>query len=304
MKLETFQGFKRLNNDSFVQLTDEEFRRLQQTVIAISFDVMDFCDSHDIDYVLMGGSCIGAIRHQGIIPWDDDVDLGMLRKDFEKFRRLFPQEMSDKYELETPEDTAGHCTFLSQVRAKGTVLRGRDDFVGSFGIPVDIFIIENTYNNSLVRFLHGFSCMALGFLQSARKFAEHPEHYLMLTRGDKEMTQAAKAKIRIGNLLKFASLEKWSALTNRVFSLCNNDESKYVTLPADTKHFFGELQPREVFVPVSYATFEGREVKIPHDYDAYLTNAQGADYMTPPSVADREHHLALELDFGSFSVGD
>lgn len=300
MKLSTFQGFKHLDNPDFVQLDDEAFFRLQRVGIAIGFDVMDFCDRHDIDYVLMGGSCIGAVRHEGIIPWDDDVDLGMLRKDFEKFRRLFPREMSEKYDLQTPEDTVGHFTFLSQVRARGTTLRGRDDFVGEFGIPVDIFIIENTYDNILARSLHGFACMALGYLQSARKFAEYPSHYRRLTRGNAEMTRATQIKIGIGRLLKFASLASWSSLTNKVFKLCKNDKSKYVTLPADTKHFFGELQPREVFVPVSYAMFEGRRVKIPHDYHAYLTKAQGADYMTPPAEAERERHLALELDFGSY----
>lgn len=302
MGLGTFQGFKRLSNDCFVQLNDDDFHRLQRAVVSIGFDVMDFCDSHNIEYMLIGGSCIGAVRHQGIIPWDDDVDLGMTRRDFERFRTLFPGDMSDKYNLQTPEDTAGHCTFLSQVRVKGTTLRGRDDFVGEFGIPVDIFIIENTYDNVVARNLHGFACMALGYLQSARKFAEYPDHYRRLTRGNEEMTRATKIKIRIGSLLKFASLASWSSLTNKVFKMCKNDNSKYVTLPADTKHFFGELQPREVFVPVSYATFEGRKVKIPHDYHAYLTKAQGADYMTPPAEAERERHLALELDFGTFKA--
>ena len=226
MGLGTFQGFKRLNNDCFVQLTDDDFRRLQHSVVSIGFDVMDFCDSHNIEYMLIGGSCIGAVRHQGIIPWDDDVDLGMTRKNFEKFRALFPREMSAKYNLQTPEDTVGHCTFLSQVRAKGTALRGRDDFVGEFGIPVDIFIIENTYDNVVARSLHGFACMALGYLQSARKFAEYPDHYRRLTRGNEEMTRATKIKIRIGSLLKFASLASWSSLTKKVFKMCKNDKSK------------------------------------------------------------------------------
>lgn len=300
MKLDTFQAFKNLSSENFVQLSEEDFMRLQQHVIAIAFDIIDFCKAHDIAYVLIGGSCLGAVRHQGIIPWDDDVDLGMPRADFDRFRELFPSsELAERYDLKTPQDGGGHIILPSQVRAKETTFRGKDDLGDRCGIPVDIFVIEDIPDNALLRQVHGAACLGMGFLQSARKFAEYPEHYRDLAADNEDLKKATNLKIRIGNLLKFASLDTWTRKADAVYSLSRNESSRYVTLPSDVKHYFGEIQSRDVFFPVASATFEDRQVSIPHDPHRYLAQAYGEDYMTPPAETDRPVHFALELDFGT-----
>ena len=77
----------------------EVLKRVQETELEILKDFIDLCDRHDIDYFGVGGTAIGAVRHQGFIPWDDDIDIGFLRKDYDRFLALAKEELSDKYEV-------------------------------------------------------------------------------------------------------------------------------------------------------------------------------------------------------------
>lgn len=299
MELDTFHGFKRARSEVDVPIEGETFKRFREVVLAIAFDIIDFCDEQGIDCMLVGGSCLGAIRHSGMIPWDDDIDLAMSRKDFDRLYELFPNSpLAEKYDLAVPGKTVDHFILLSQVRAKGTKFRGKDDFAAECGIPVDIFVIENVPNNPFLCNAQCFASVVLGFLQSARKFAEHPARYRSLAGDDVDLRKAVETKIRIGRILRFLPLEKWTSSTARMYSLCKNDSSRKVTIPSGMRHFSGEMQDRTVFFPPTIRRFEGREVKVPHDPDAYLKCIYGEDYMVPPPEADREVHVALELDFG------
>ncbi|MFR4008009.1 MAG: phosphorylcholine transferase LicD [Christensenellales bacterium] len=80
-------------------------KRVQETELEILSDFIDLCERHQIDYFGVGGTAIGAIRHQGFIPWDDDIDIGFLRKDYDRFLLLAKEELSDKYELLNVEET-------------------------------------------------------------------------------------------------------------------------------------------------------------------------------------------------------
>lgn len=298
-QLHTFHAFKRLSGEHLVTLDDEGFKRLQRSVLEISFDVMEFCDKHDIEYLLIGGSCLGAVRHKGMIPWDDDVDFGMSRDSFEKFRELFPDsELAEKYNLMIPGETPGYVLLLAQIQAKNTVFRGKDDFLDESGIPVDIFMIEDVPDNRLARKIHGFSCLAFGFLQSARKFAEYPDHYRKLAENNPQLLRAVNTKIRIGRFLKPLSLDTWTRMTSKMNGLYRNPKATCVTMPADENHYFGALQPREQLLPASTGVFEDREVALPNNQSEYLAFTYGEDYMTPPKEGNRETHLILEIDFG------
>lgn len=303
--LDTFHGFKHATSESAVVIEGETFDRLRRIVLSMAFDIIDFCEEHDIDCMLVGGSCLGAVRHEGMIPWDDDMDLAMSRRDFDRFCKLFPESpLAQKYELTVPGETVGHVILLSQVRAKGTTFRGKDDFSENCGIPVDIFVIENTPDNPVLRNMQSFASMVLGFLQSARKFAKYPERYRSLAGDDSDLRKAVETKIRIGRLARMLPLEWWTNAAIDMYSRSKNDSSTNVTIPSGMRHFTGELQERAVFFPPATLRFEGRDVKVPHDPDAYLRCIYGEDYMTPPSEENREVHVALELDFGGLTEGD
>ena len=80
----------------------ERLRQLQLCLLGIYKDVRHVCDKYEIPLYLMGGSALGAVRHKGFIPWDDDLDVAMTRRDYRRFCEVFEQELSQKYTLNAP----------------------------------------------------------------------------------------------------------------------------------------------------------------------------------------------------------
>ena len=128
MSLSTLEVFKHIQPEGAVVLTDEQLLDLQKTLNGILRDIISVCAKHHLRYFLGGGSALGAIRHHGFIPWDDDIDINMPREDHDRFVQVFRQEFGTKYWVHTPEETAGYGLLLSRVLLKGTSVRTREDF--------------------------------------------------------------------------------------------------------------------------------------------------------------------------------
>ena len=301
MELSTVSTFKRINAEQsgLHELTSEELHALQKVLFEMLVDIDGFCRINSISYTLGGGSLLGAVRHGGFIPWDDDVDINFPRDDYEKFRRLFPQQMGDKYWLHTPEDTHNYGLCIARVRKKGTTFRGREDiFNEECGVFVDIFIVENISDNKLIYNLHGFLSLAAGFFLSCRMFNQYRELYKKLS-VDSSTRRTFVLKLAIGKVLSIFPVDFWTHLWNNINRLHKDNKSKYVTIPVGVKHFFGETYFRAKTCTMKDIpfTFEGKTVlfKCMVDTDYYLTKRYG-DYMTPPEDADKEKHIVLELD--------
>ena len=91
-----------------IQLTNEQLKKLQGIQLDMLVEIKRICEKHDIKYSLIGGTLLGAIRHKGYIPWDDDADVGMLREDYERFRKIAEEELdSEKYYFQDDRNTEG-----------------------------------------------------------------------------------------------------------------------------------------------------------------------------------------------------
>ena len=182
MKFETFDEFKKIkNNNNLIHLDDDQLKDLQRQLLCILDDFDSVCKKEGIKYSLGGGTALGAIRHHGFIPWDDDVDVNMCREDYEKFCRCFEHELSDRYWLHTPEGRPDLGLGFCKLRRKNSVFKTKEDFNNTqAGVNIDIFIVENTYNNTILRNLHGFLSLLSGFLFSCRNFYEYRDLYLSL----------------------------------------------------------------------------------------------------------------------------
>ena len=88
-----------------LQLTDEQLKSLQAIQLDMLLEIRRICEKHQIKYSLIGGTLLGALRHSGYIPWDDDADVGMLRAEYERFRQVCPEEL-DREILECAELSA------------------------------------------------------------------------------------------------------------------------------------------------------------------------------------------------------
>lgn len=298
MKLETTKIFKNLKskNSNLIEIDDETLKILQNEILSIAKDVIGLCEKENISYHLTGGSALGAVRHNGFIPWDDDLDIDMERKDIKRFLNIFSDLYGGKYWIHSYESDENFCIPCIQIRKKGTVCRGiLDSTDEECGIYIDVAIIENTYNNAFRRKFHGCVSLALGLITSCRRFYRDRNYLLSLT-DDKDTLKVFKSKIRIGRICSFFSLRKWTNLYNKWNSKCKDNNTTYVTVPSGRNHFFGELYKREDFAEYSRHDFEGMSWKIPKNYDSYLKHMYG-DYMQIPQGNDREKHVLLGLEF-------
>ncbi|MCH3943562.1 MAG: LicD family protein [Atopobiaceae bacterium] len=298
MNLSTVAQLKNMSSSMMVVPDDEQLRLLQSILLRIIDDITCYCDERGLCYALGGGSSLGAIRHHGFIPWDDDVDFDMPRKDYDKFIKGFSEQFSDKYVVQSPETTPSVGLPMARVRLKGTVARTHEDTSNpDCGIFVDIFVIENTFNNPVLRNLHGFACMAMGLLYSCRRFYRDKDFYLSFAGGNEDFARAVRVKAAIGRLLSLQSMDSWTHAIVATYSLCKDDSSRYVAVPAGRDHFFKELYPRDEFAATRRERFEGRLLNVPKECEKYLEHHYG-DYLAIPSKDEQEHHAYLELSFG------
>ncbi|MGB4093981.1 MAG: LicD family protein [Ruminococcus flavefaciens] len=296
MKLETTSIFKNLKSKSasLIELDDEMLSRLKECILEIAHDVIEVCEENNVSYHLTGGSALGAVRHHGFIPWDDDMDLDMERKDVKRFLAAFSKKYGDKYWIHNDSSSEKFCIPFIQIRKKGTINRGiLDAFREECGVYIDIAIIENTYNNPIRRKIHGIGSLFLGFAVSCRRFCRDRKYLLNLS-DDPEVIKIFKTKIFFGRLFSFLSLRKWTQLYSKWNSKCKDTSTKYVTVPTGRNHFFREMYERKDFCESTTMEFEGNTWKIPKAYDKYLTHMYG-DYMKIPKGSDREKHVLLEF---------
>ena len=115
-------------------------RKLQLTQLEIAKEIRRVCEENDIRYFLCCGSFLGAVRHQGFIPWDDDFDIGMLREDYERFCRIAPEKLKPEYCLQSWHTDSRYALPFAKVRKRGTLLLERKsihlDENGSFVWPL------------------------------------------------------------------------------------------------------------------------------------------------------------------------
>ncbi len=303
MSLSTVAVFKQVNNKNkdLTTLSGDNLQRLQNVLKSIIADFDKVCKKYGIKYCAGGGTALGAVRHHDIIPWDDDVDLNMTRKDYDAFRHIFEKELGDKYVFETPESTKDYGLGMARLRKKGTLFKTREDkdkAPEQCGIYVDIFVFENTFNWAPARYFQGFLSLAFGFLLSCRVFYKNREINLKLAGDNKEIACIFKKKIRIGKMISFLSVDSLTHAWNNVNRMCRNDKSRYVTFASGRLHFFGELYERSRVCETVEMKFGTITIPVSRDYDYYLTRLYG-DYMKIPDASERETHVVLKLDFGS-----
>ena len=277
------------------RMTAEDVDRLHEVLLEMYLDIEKVCRKHKIHLIAAGGSALGAIRHKGFIPWDDDLDLFIFRKEFERLRRIFDEELGDRYVLLAPGNKAGANCFLPRFVKKGTTLLGMIDESSPYpaGIYIDINIIEYAPENPLLFAAKSLLCDGLRVISYSVYWAQYPSssfrQFMMNSKGKRYY----QLRMLMGRVCSFMRAETWFALFDRAV---RSGRSDVYTVPSGTKKYRGEKLLRETIFPLKRVPFESSEIYVFHDYDGYLSNLYG-DYMKIPDVKHREYHLCLKLDF-------
>ena len=284
------------NSDVLIEVTEDKRAALQLLLLEMYKEIYEVCKQHGITPYLVGGSAIGAVRHRGFIPWDDDLDIGMTRDDYNNFKEVFDEELGDKYVLNAPNRSRKVKTRFPKIMKKGTVCREIGDYSpeDECGVFLDIFIIENIPNNPVIRKLKGTRVNMLEFISGQVLMMENlgeEEKKLYLKFG--KMNYVIRRVI--GTIFSFRSSTKWFNVLDKAFQYHDNN-SEYCGLPAGRKHYFGDCHLRKDLLPAKFVPFCDIQAPVFNNVDAYLKKLYG-EYMTIPPVDKREKHYLKELRF-------
>ncbi len=268
-----------------MRLDDDTLRKLQLSELEILKELEKICCENGLTWWLIGGSLLGAARHGGFIPWDDDIDVVMPREDYERFLSLsLPDTLAVRNERSDPKS----LQLFTKLMRKGTVYReaSRRNTGLSSGIFIDIFPLDY-YPDTFLKYAE-HRCMDLLF------------HFRM--RG--EYADAHKGK-GLTKLMREVLMGLARLLKRDAVSFMQEYASYIRRAEAGTKVFiaagaYGEkdISPAEWFRKTEYLPFEGSYMPVPCGYDSILRRVYGAYTELPPPEKRRPHHEVTDLSFG------
>ncbi len=297
--LETNVMFRKfaIGNAKLRELSDKDIKGIQAILLQMLTDFDALCRENDLCYFLVGGSALGAVRHKGFIPWDEDLDIGMPRKDYDRLIELFLEKQGDKYWLQSIQLSQYYDLIFMKIRRKNTryveLFETEPEHAGVF---MDIYPLENIPDNKIVRFFHGIISDFLYLCCSCVRIKNKKERFLEYL-NDKKIIRLIKIKAALGWCLSFFSLHKWCLIADKWSKKCKNDNSRLVSIPCGRKHYFGEMCTRASFFPVKEVLFEDKKIYLMNNPDEYLSQLYGS-YMDIPPEDKRERHSILELKLG------
>ena len=250
----------------------EQLRKLQKALLDIVKDIDRVCREHEIEYFLDSGSCLGAVRHSGFIPWDDDMDLGMRRADYDKFLQIAPSALGDDYVVAHPGNDSRLAGMFAKVWKRGTVFATEETIEA--GVPQGIFVDVFPYD--VVDGDQGAAAKQLGACRTWQSIS-YLYHAKTITVPDKGVKGAIREKFESAALSGAA-----------------NPGGHYAPMAYTA---FGPF-PEEVLFPTTTCFFEGVELPVPGKYEQYLESAYGQTWTELPPEEDRRNHAPVTLDFG------
>lgn len=262
--------------------------KLHKVDMDIVKEVVSICEKYDLKYYMLGGTMLGAIRHKGFIPWDDDIDLGMPRDDYEKFLEKAPHELSEFLKIVNYRNTPEYHYYITRIL--DTETKVIEERIGNdtkyTNASIDIFPIDGTPNNLVLRKLYFFrvlyhrALMSLCYKDSIdrkrkRGKAEKALLWIMEKLPVDKLTTPYKQKCKIDKLLRSQKVEGAKYIGNIM--------GAYRTR---------EIVPAEFYGKGTFYPFEDIKLRGMDMYDEYLTYTYG-DYMQLPPEDKRKTHFKI-----------
>ncbi|KRL02141.1 LicD family protein [Liquorilactobacillus capillatus] len=247
-----------------------------------------FCDLNNLEYFLMGGTFLGAVRHQGFIPWDDDIDVGMPRADYEKMCSLIARNDNkiDSFPFKTfkNSDTSEYVARLENPKTR-IIDRSAVD-AEERSSWMDIFALDGMPNNNFARKVHSFNLLRLRLMLKYSEFNKVSVNYT-------ERSFIEKSLIKVGKIIqpeKWLNTRKCLNKLDQALQKYPYESSEYVV------NFMGAYKLREMFPKRLYDdtrdyTFENLSLRGARDYDVILSQLYGSNYMEPPSEQMKNKHF-------------
>lgn len=255
-------------------MKDISVEEMKQIQVEILKDIHRFCEQNGLRYTLIFGSLLGAIRHKGYIPWDDDIDIAMPRKDYEKFIQRYHHDFYYVYDYRKDKDYHNPYAKVADTR---TILE-ENICMKSIGINIDVFPFDNMFDTKE-------ECNA--FIDSLNSIKK--KFRIKLVKPGRKNVWWKRILIRLAKVAMLPYSMK--GLTQQEYEKVNtlsNDQAAFVALPVDPEigAAYRSVYPRRMFDNFTKKPFEEDEFMVTADYHQWLTQMYG-DYMTLPPDIDR-----------------
>lgn len=275
-------------------MNDNELKQLHSLLIMLTSEIDRICKKNNIVYSLTGGSLIGAIRHKGFIPWDDDMDVAMLRDEYEKFLVACETDLDPRFEIQTFENDSNYFYGFGKIVLKDTrlVQYCHERTKHRKGIYVDIFPLDNVPEDQKLRKKH----------ENINFFLEK----MLTRRGGSGIEDKSSIKKWIGfHCLDIVNIFfPLSFLIRKLDSNMREYDGQQTELVCNMGGYYGykrETTYRKYFENTVDVEFEDKKFSIITEYHDFLTHLYG-DYMQLPPVEKRHTHGFQELDFGPYKL--
>lgn len=265
--------------------------------LAVLQYVDSICKTHGLKYYLVKGSLLGAVRHKGFIPWDDDIDIAMYREDYNKFTQIVLADKNPKYFLQNMETDANYSRYITKIRVNDTLFMEQrvQNLKMHHGVFIDIFPLDRIKNpNSLTLKLRVAVAAILLRINEIRKG---------LTNASTQF-KTRRNKI-IKRVLSFLPIS--SRFFNRMVDMLYgfNNKSKSATFTTSFACRYGwrkETFPNDVYGEGTQVVFEGKPFNAPEKWDIILKRLYGEAYMDiPPKEKQVSGHHLIKIDLGHYA---
>lgn len=244
---------------------ESNLRKAQMRMLSILDVFVGICEKHNIDYWLYAGTALGVRRHNGFIPWDDDLDVVVRQKDFKKITRILEEELPPNLKLQTRKTDKNYHIFNAKIRDLNSVYyeKGSEKYKYK-GIFIDIFPIEQVPSICLKKVIDSI-------LNSFSSYSKSRDFYKKL--------QKILMILLIPLSYIIVALTRW---------YYKNRETGILT------YYYGwkdqKVLQLSFFYPIGKMSFEGKNYNVPGDIDEYLACHFGNDYMKIPPINKRQVH--------------
>ena len=264
------------------ELSPEEKRALQLRELEI-FDLFaDICQRHGLRYFIIAGTLLGAVRHGGFIPWDDDIDVAMPRRDFNKFAKICKKELPCGYFFQSSKTDKEYPFFFAKLRRDGecvneSILESCDIHKGCY---IDVFPLDRCPRSErgrkmLFKLVEIYSCTLIA--------KSNPDFVCDYQKGGAKLLFSAAKKMPIGFVKVLRGITRAA-----ISAFCSG---KTLATISGTHGYTKEYYDRSWFFDGHKTlVFEGRECPVPPGYKKQLSHMYG-DYMTPPDENERGGHF-------------
>lgn len=266
---------------------DKQLRQVQKTSLKLAKYLSDFCDKNGLLCYLCGGGAIGSIRHQGFIPWDDDLDFFMPREDYEKLLVLWnSQEHNNQYTLlRSSKDYNDRNSFTTLRDQETTFIKTYQvDLDIVHGIQIDIFPLDTAPTKNYQKKAQKFWALVYAIYCSQQVPQNHGKFFAGL---GKLLLDFAPSQLNRYHIWKYAEKQ---------MTKYNSQDTGLVTELCVGPRYMGNVYLKKDFLSAIKVPFEDTELPIPIGYDSYLTQVFG-DYMQlPPEDQQIAHHETIFID--------